>query len=147
MPTHVFVYGTLKTGFPNHAVNTGRRVQGTYRTQMAYPLYVVKLHNEDRAPWLLNNPGEGFQVYGEVFEVDTTTLQAMDTLEELGQHCGYERVEIVLESVHPFNTTRSLLSAYAYLKQPHQMAVCLAKEGPFPAYTLALAAGYWLAAA
>lgn len=143
----VFVYGTLKAGFPNHAVNTGRQVAGRYRTQQAFPLYVVKLHNEDRAPWLVNNPGEGFQVYGEVIEVDAPTLQAMDVLEEVGQPTGYRRVEIVLEALNPAHATTPSTSAYVYLKQMHQMADCLAIEGPYSEYTQDLADGYWLAEA
>lgn len=119
---------------------------GGYRTQQAFPLYVVKLHNEDRAPWLVNNPGEGFQVYGEVFEVDAPTLQAMDVLEEVGQPSGYLRVEIALEAMNAPRGNTPTTSAYAYLKQAHQMADSLAVEGPFEAYTLELAKGYWFAA-
>ena len=36
------------------------------------------------------------------------------------------------------------LRAFAYLKRPDQLPQCLAQEGPFEAYTHALARGYWL---
>ncbi len=45
MSTLVFVFGTLKQGFPNFATNRGCRVSetetGRYRTQQRYPLYLV----------------------------------------------------------------------------------------------------------
>lgn len=137
----IFVYGTLKQGFPNHAVNTGRRVDGTFRTRVSFPLYVVRLHKEDRAPWLIDSPGEGFPVVGQIFEVDSASLQAMDSLEEVGKPTGYVRREIELEAVHQANAP---CRAFAYLKQPQQLVECLAREGPFDEYTADLAIGYRL---
>lgn len=137
----LFVYGTLKQGFPNHARNPGRRVGGTFRTRHAYPLYVVELPNEDRAPWLVASPGQGQRVRGEVYEVDGATLAAMDVFEEVGLPGGYERAEIELEAVDgPPGTVR----AQAYLKPERDLAACLARDGPFEEYTLDLAQGYWL---
>jgi gamma-glutamylcyclotransferase (GGCT)/AIG2-like uncharacterized protein YtfP len=37
----VFVFGTLKEGFPNFTVNRGVRVPGSFSTCSAYPLYLV----------------------------------------------------------------------------------------------------------
>ena len=140
----LFVYGTLKDGFPNCHFNTGRRLPGTYRTRLAYPLLVVRLPHEDRAPWLVDQPGEGFQVLGQVFEVDALALPAIDRLEEVGLPTGYARVEIELEAVSgptlPF-------AAFVYLKPQHHLPQCLSQEGPFEEYTLQLARGYWLGAA
>jgi gamma-glutamylaminecyclotransferase len=141
MPALLFVYGTLKEGFPNHALNTGRRVGGVYRTRLPFPFYVVRLANEDRAPWLVNSPGEGRRVAGQVFEVDSAALQAMDAFEEVGLASGYVRVEVELEVANAANT---LLRAHAYMKQAHQLAACLAREGPFDEYTPELAIGYRL---
>ena len=141
MPALIFVYGTLKEGFPNFALNNGRRVGGRYRTRWAFPLYVVQLVNEERAPWLVNQPGQGHRVSGEVFEVEDVTLQAMDVLEEVGLPTGYARVEVELESL---DTPGPVLRAQAYLKQADQLGDCLAREGPYDEYTPALAAGYWL---
>lgn len=141
MSTLVFVYGTLKQGFPNHARNVGRRVGGSYRTRRRYPLYVVRLPNEDRAPWLMDSPGEGCQVIGQLFEIDPADLPAMDAFEEVGLPTGYVRVEVVVE---PVDGPGGVLLAQAYLKPADQLPACLAKEGPFAEYTLALAAGYWI---
>jgi gamma-glutamylaminecyclotransferase len=41
MASRVFVFGTLKQGFPNFHINRGRRVAGEFATGLAYPLYLV----------------------------------------------------------------------------------------------------------
>jgi gamma-glutamylaminecyclotransferase len=137
----IFVYGTLKEGFPNFSRNVGRRIAGEFRTTQPFPFYVVQLPNEDRAPWLMNRPGEGYQVSGQVFEVDSANLQAMDAFEEVGRPTGYVRVEVELEAV---GEAPSVFRAHAYMKQEYQLAECLAMEGPFEAYTAELAIGYRL---
>ena len=142
MPSLVFVYGTLKEGFPNFHFNPGQRVPGTFRTRQPFPFYVVQLCDEDRAPWLVNSPGEGVPVLGQVFEVDAATLRSMDTFEEVGLPTGYVRVELELEAVDDPEGKR--LHAHAYMKEAHQMVVCMAVEGPFAEYTEALAVGYRL---
>lgn len=139
MDTLVFVYGTLKQGFPNFFRNSGRRVGGAYRTQRPYPLYVVQLPNEDRAPWLVDLPGHGQHVLGEVFAVDAALLAAMDAFEELGLPGGYVRAEIAVE---PLEAPHTVLLVQAYLKPPAQLVPRQQREGPFAAYTEALAAGY-----
>jgi gamma-glutamylaminecyclotransferase len=143
MSARLFVYGTLKHGFPNQHLNRGRQVAGSFRTRLAYPLYVVALPNEDRAPWLMNEPGEGRQVTGQVFEVSDDALHPMDVFEEVGHPDGYLRVEVELEAAE--NPAMRLL-AFAYMKHPSQLSRCLVREGPFEEYTLALAAGYRLSA-
>lgn len=141
MPELVFVYGTLKEGFPNHGRNCGRRFGGHYRTRQSFPLYIVRLANEDRAPWLIHKPGEGHRVIGQVFELDSVGLVAMDTFEEVGLATGYVRVPIELEAT---DHAKSILRAHVYMKQEHQLAECLACEGPFDEYSHALAVGYRL---
>ena len=141
MQFFIFVYGTLKEGFPNFHFNPGRRIPGTYRTRQALPFYVVQLRDEDRAPWLVNQPGQGVQVSGQVFEVDAATLQSMDEFEEVGLPTGYVRVAVELEAVDDAGT---VLQAHVYMKEEHQMVECLAVEGPFAEYTEQLAVGYRL---
>lgn len=141
MPSLIFVYGTLKEGFPNFAFNPGKRVPGTYRTRQPFPFYVVQLAVEDRAPWLMNNPGQGVPVLGQVFEVDDATLQAMDSFEEVGLPTGYARIELELE---PAGHEGGVLRAHAYMKEQHQLVECLLIEGPFADYTAELAVGYRL---
>ncbi len=78
--TLVFVYGTLKQGFPNHATNRGRRVAGTATTVDPWPLYLV---SERSVPWLIDRKGGGVRVTGELYEVDDDALVAMDRLERI----------------------------------------------------------------
>lgn len=141
MPVMLFVYGTLRQGLPNHDRMAGRRVGGTWRTVQALPLYVVRLPLEDRAPWLMNQPGQGHCVVGEVYEVDTSLLPAMDRFEEVGLPTGYERVAIDLE---PADHDGPRLRAQAYLKPASHLAQCVTVEGPYAEYTAELARGYWL---
>jgi gamma-glutamylaminecyclotransferase len=141
MPALIFVYGTLKEGFPNFPFNLGRRIPGTYRTRQPFLFYVVQLKVEDRAPWLVNNPGQGVQVLGQVFEVDDATLRSMDAFEEVGVPTGYVRLELELESA---DQGGRVLRAHACMKEQHQLVECLLIEGPFADYTAELAVGYRL---
>ena len=67
----VFVYGTLKTGEPNHPVisttgNAGGQSQlvGPGRTVDTFPLVIASRYN---IPYLLDAPEQGQRVRGEVF--------------------------------------------------------------------------------
>ncbi|XP_044864710.1 gamma-glutamylaminecyclotransferase isoform X1 [Mauremys mutica] len=79
----VFVYGTLKKGQPNyqHMINGthGRaRFQGRGRTVEKYPLVIAGKYN---IPFLLNIPGTGHHVSGEIYSVDDQMLQFLDEFE------------------------------------------------------------------
>lgn len=133
----VFVFGTLKEGFPNFATNKGARVPGTFRTKERYPFYLI---GERHSPWLVNRPGEGEQILGQVFEVDASTLDAMDTLERIAQPDGYRR--IVVEVVADEGGAVTPLSVFAYLKQAQHFVAADVRSGPFAEYTLEHAALY-----
>ncbi|XP_006195258.1 gamma-glutamylaminecyclotransferase [Camelus ferus] len=80
---HVFVYGTLKTGQPNHKVLLdgahGRAaLRGRGRTVQPYPLVIAGEHN---IPRLLNLPGRGNRVAGEIYTVDEQMLHFLDEFE------------------------------------------------------------------
>lgn len=131
----VFVFGTLKEGFPNFATNRGVRVAGSFRTCAAYPLYLV---GDRHVPWLVNSPGTGVRVSGEVFRVDVATLAAMDRLEGVSRPDGYRREELEVEG----GDSPRLLLAYAYLKQPGQLVMSEVRAGPLEEYKLGHAALY-----
>ena len=133
----VFVYGTLKQGFPNFAQNAGTRLPGHFVTTQPYPLYLV---GERFSPWLVNCPGEGEHVTGQVFEVDDAALAAMDTLERITAPDGYRRVVLALESVPAHSSQR--LQAFAYVKPAEHFTPSLAHLGPIREYTLEHAALY-----
>ena len=54
MPS-LFVYGSLKEGFPNFHVNRGRRLAGDYRTALPYPLVLL----DGRLPAVQETPAYG----------------------------------------------------------------------------------------
>lgn len=136
-PRRVFVFGTLKEGFPNFATNRGTRVAGRFRTLQRLPLYLV---GERHVPWLLDAAGQGQQVMGQVFEVDADTLAAMDRLERVTEPDGYRRVLIDVVDDTPGASAPS--TAYAYLKPAEQLHADLPRRGPLDEYTLAHAALY-----
>ncbi len=133
----VFVYGTLKENFPNFASNKGIRLPGTSRTQERYPLYLA---GERFSPWLVNSPGQGERVTGQVFAVEPATLAVMDALERITEPDGYRRVTLTLESTEAQDTQP--FQALAYLKQAAHCTPAMVREGPLSEYTLEHAALY-----
>ncbi|XP_003729532.1 putative gamma-glutamylcyclotransferase CG2811 [Strongylocentrotus purpuratus] len=96
MANRVFVYGTLKTGQPNHSMIPGAgsvrcRFFGTGKTETKWPLVIATKYN---IPFLLDCEGEGHNVYGEVYEVDDDLLAHLDEVE--GCPDSYERRKIVI---------------------------------------------------
>ncbi|KAK7258163.1 hypothetical protein RIF29_32664 [Crotalaria pallida] len=93
----IFTYGTLKRGFSNHPllqdlIRTGdASFVGTYRTALTYPLVTGPY----RVPFLLNIPGSGHHVRGELYSVSTRGLDRMDELEGTTR-AHYERLPIKL---------------------------------------------------
>jgi gamma-glutamylaminecyclotransferase len=90
----LFVYGTLKRGFPLHAIGlAGQRFIGMYRTVMNHPMLVA-------GPWftpmMLNEPGLGFRVCGELYEVEDDKLTSLDAIEHIGER-GHSRMSIEVE--------------------------------------------------
>jgi gamma-glutamylaminecyclotransferase len=136
MAVRVFVFGTLKEGFPNFHINRGRRVPGDFVTVQVYPLYLV---GERRSPWMLDQPGAGLNVRGQVFEVDDAALAQMDLLERIGEPDGYRRVRIAVAAPPAPDT----LEVFAYLKNPTEFPPVAADAlGPLAEYTPTHAALY-----
>ncbi|KAI4328069.1 hypothetical protein L6164_020460 [Bauhinia variegata] len=94
-PHLIFVYGTLKKGFPNHAlmedlISTDDAVLvGKYFTQHPYPLVCGPYG----IPYLINLPRSGHRITGELYSVSSRGLERLDELE--GIRIGhYERLPI-----------------------------------------------------
>jgi gamma-glutamylaminecyclotransferase len=105
----VFVFGTLKTGFPLHEVGLGDAVPiGAYRTVECYPMLVA---GQCYAPMMLHEPGRGLRVRGELYEIDRVRLRSLDAIESVGTP-GNLRIMIDIE---PLNGGPRV-SAYAYMK-------------------------------
>ena len=91
----VFVYGTLKRGFPNHHYMTGARFISMARTVDAWPLVVG---NAWFTPYLLPERGSGHQVTGELWEVPDVMMPSLDELESTHLPNGYRRERIQIEA-------------------------------------------------
>ncbi|THB66331.1 MAG: gamma-glutamylcyclotransferase [Desulfovibrio sp.] len=76
MQTHlVFVYGTLRQGFSNHGLMHGARFLGAARTKESFALYCETI------PYVCTKTRVS-PIIGEVYEVDSALLAALDRLEE-----------------------------------------------------------------
>lgn len=110
MKHRVFVYGTLKRGFPNYDGIRGDEFLGRFRTCDAFPLVVS-------GPWfspiLLPERGTGYRVIGEMFAVDDDKLAALDRLESTHLPTGYTREEIEVESLED----GAIVTAWVYFKE------------------------------
>jgi gamma-glutamylaminecyclotransferase len=126
----LFVYGSLKEGFPNFHVNRGRRAPGEYRTVERYPFYLV----DDRLPCLFLAPGTGLQVTGQLFEVDDASLRVMDDFERVGQPGGYRRELVHVVGVWP--DAAPARAAFVYVQDPALLAGGGSHVGPLAEYSL-----------
>lgn len=114
----VFVYGTLKQGFPNHArYLSDADLLGTFRTRERYRLV---LNGERFSPCLLAGAGQGRQVTGEVYAVDLQELQQLDRLERIDLPDGYRRHRIVVDAVD--GPRPESCEVFVYLKNPDGVA-------------------------
>jgi gamma-glutamylaminecyclotransferase len=107
----IFVFGTLKRRFPLHAQGLdGARCLGPYRTAERFPMFVA-------GPWfgpmMLDQPGTGLQVRGELYEVDDPRLALIDALESVGEPGNFRRL-VQLEPVEGGDACWAL----AYMKSP-----------------------------
>lgn len=105
--TVVWVYGTLKRSFFNHAAtNLASAVTlGTARTVERYPLLTL---SPFRIPFLLDAPDVGQHVDGELYAVGPELLAELDALE--GHPHWYVRREIAVDMVD--SGERKLSQAY-----------------------------------
>ena len=110
----VFVYGTLKKGFPNHDRYMMRaRLVGTFRTREHYRLIL----NGDRySPCMMSGAGKGRRVIGELYEVDQAGLTRMDQLERIDLPDGYRRHRIWVDRVD--GPPPDAYNVFVYLKAP-----------------------------
>lgn len=95
----VFVYGTLKTNFPNYHflqnVEKGvSRFIGMGKTTEKFPMVIDSPYH---IPFILYKPGHGKNITGEVYEVDDKMLGCLDEIES-HPHL-YRRTAINVEMV------------------------------------------------
>lgn len=92
----VFIYGTLKRGFPLFEQGLrGARYLGDVETVECYPMYIAATFY---GPMMLDRPGEGMRVQGELFEIEEDRLPILDELEDVG-HKGSFRSMVEVAAV------------------------------------------------
>ena len=133
----LFVYGSLKQGFDNEHVNTGRRIEGAYRTRETLPMYLL---DAGEVPCIVLDAGAGFQVAGELYAVGEADLARMDRLERIGDADGYERVALELERFDTAPPQR--VEAWAYVKRERAIPAATPRIGPLAEYTREHAANF-----
>lgn len=108
----VFVYGTLKTNEPNHPVikegGGESELVGRGLTQECFPLVIASRYN---IPYLLDVPGRGFRIQGQVYRVDDDKLRILDILEGVPDH--YVRRKVPVEVEEP----QQVLSCWLYIQE------------------------------
>lgn len=95
--TQIFVYGTLKRGQPNHyrmldSGNGEAHFLTSARTVRKFPLVISGQHN---VPFLLDAPGQGHRIQGEIYSVDQRMLAFLDDFEMVPT--WYQRVPVELQ--------------------------------------------------
>lgn len=82
LPHAIFIYGTLKREQPNHHLlqNFGNhQFFGRGHTELKYPLIIDSKYAN--LPFLLDAPGKGQIVYGEIYYVDDKFMGYLDDFE------------------------------------------------------------------
>uniref|UniRef100_A0A0K8TM85 Gamma-glutamylcyclotransferase family protein n=1 Tax=Tabanus bromius TaxID=304241 RepID=A0A0K8TM85_TABBR len=109
----LFVYGALKYGQPNHSIlaNPGNgyaKLWCNATTTQKMPLVIATRYN---IPFLINKPGIGNYVTGEIYEIDDKMLNCLDNLED----CQ----EIYKREIHDMNigVGEGTIPCWVYLLQ------------------------------
>lgn len=95
--SRVFVYGTLKNGQPNHywltnATNGLATFLSHGTTKNKFPLVIATQYH---VPFLLNKPGIGRNIKGEIYEIDEKMLSNLDRLEDFPRLYDRQSQDIV----------------------------------------------------
>lgn len=107
----VFVFGTLKRGFPNHdPAMRGATYLGEFRTVAPYPLLIA---GRWFSPVMLPESGVGHRVTGELYAVDGDKLAELDRVESTHLPDGYRRHAIAVEC----SETAAIVEAQVYMKE------------------------------
>lgn len=74
----IFVYGTLKRGFPLHLVLEESKFLGMATSVYKYPMIANKFGTY---PFLIDLKGEGNYIKGEIFEITNEVFSELDKIE------------------------------------------------------------------
>jgi gamma-glutamylaminecyclotransferase len=106
----LFALGTLKRGFAISDALNGSRYLGQYRSVERFPLLIA---GPWYAPMLLNQPGLGRHIAGELYELDDAILARIDPIESIGR-AGNLRIQILVAP----SSGGPACDALAYAKEP-----------------------------
>lgn len=114
----VFVYGTLKVDEPNQHWLTKKEngsaiLLGQAITTEKYPLVIASRYN---IPFLLDKPGVGKVVTGEIYEIDDKMLKNLDILEDYPAWYIREKRNFELKS----GMVSSKVTAWVYLLKTYK---------------------------
>src|SRR5947209_6336475 len=126
---YLFVYGTLKRGFPNHQfLIKVKEIQflGLARTFDKYPLLI----NKWGSPFLLPEEGVGHHVQGELYRVQNPDLWSqLDHFEGTSSN-------LLVRRMLPLQLNKGRCLAYTYYRQPGTYDFSIVKkESLHPSYT------------
>ncbi len=108
---NIFIYGTLKRGYPNHNQYLKKqKYLGRYRTVDCYPLVIA---NKWFAPVLIDEAGIGKHVIGELYRVNNEKLVELDRLEHTNHVLGYKRIEIEIQNIE----NGEVVQSFTYTKK------------------------------
>jgi gamma-glutamylaminecyclotransferase len=94
----IFVFGTLKRGFPFHSRLAGASFLGHAVTLDPFPMFVA---GAIFGPMMLDRPGRGLQVRGELYRVTEEGLAGVDEAENVGAPGNFRRsIEVRRSSGH-----------------------------------------------
>lgn len=121
----VFVYGTLKRGFPYFdTAMRAHRFIGRARTRDRYPLVIA---GKWYSPVLIFEPGVGQRVSGELFEVGEAGLAELDDFEGTDSPVGYRRVRLAVDAIDRMTArqapTQAPIQAWTYVKDRARLDV------------------------
>lgn len=107
----IFAFGTLKKGFALHAHGLNDAVfLGNYRTVERFPMLIA---GSWFTPMMLDLPGTGFRVKGELYDIAESQLPLLDALGSVGLPGNFRK------SIKICDGDGNLAGwAFAFLKSP-----------------------------
>ena len=111
----VFVYGTLKRGFCNHALLDEAEFIGEATTVERFGFYLGAddyAPEVEKIPYLYRHPkvtDEAMSVHGEVWEISPTMLRQLDQLEGHPDWYQRENIQVQMDS-------EAIVAVQAYLR-------------------------------
>jgi gamma-glutamylaminecyclotransferase len=90
----IFVYGTLKKDHANHQLLESSSFIGNAITESAYPM----ICSNGVFPYLFEMPGTGYNIFGEVYQIDYETLQRLDWLEGVPDHYYRKSIKVSIDA-------------------------------------------------